>query len=462
MSEATLFSNPAPTPHPAPPFTHARPSQRLDNLSKSPIFSRFQETLGGLVSLRAYGAKARFADDCGQRIAHNVVAFTKLNAVNRWLGLRLDVLGATLISCVGFAAAATAGDVSPGLVGLALTYGMAITNQLNWLVRQSTETETLMNSVERVLEFSRIEPEAPWTTEVRPEPGWPSEGAIEFRDFSMRYRPGLPLVLQDLSFSIRGGEKIGVVGRTGSGKSSTVLALFRLVEAAAGRILVDGLDVATIGLHDLRSKIGIIPQEPTLFRGSLRDNLDSSGTLADSVIYDALDRVGMKQDALARRGGLDMAIEDGGDALSMGERQMICIARALLRRTKVPRSGSSDPFCPESRAPNPHPCPVLAPPAQILILDEATASISMAEDTQIQRVLKEQFRGVTLFVIAHRIDTIADSDRVLVLDGGRVVELAPPSELLADPSSRYAGLAREHPAGIAPRPAGAAAEHVKG
>jgi ABC-type branched-subunit amino acid transport system ATPase component len=245
----------------------------------------------------------------------------------------------------------------------------------------------------------------------RPSAEWPQRGAISFRGVTARYRPELDPVLRSVSFEVAGGQRIGVCGRTGSGKSSLMLALFRIIELEEGRVEIDGVDVASLGLDDLRSRLAIIPQEATLFAGTLRYNRDPLARCSDAELTAALEQVGLAEAARAL-GGLGGRIADGGENLSVGERQLVCLARALLRR------------------------------ARVLVLDEATANVDGATDALVQRMLREAFAGATVLVIAHRIDTIMDSDKVLVLDGGRVAEFGAPAELLANEHGAFAALVR--------------------
>jgi ATP-binding cassette subfamily C (CFTR/MRP) protein 1 len=247
---------------------------------------------------------------------------------------------------------------------------------------------------------------------IKPPLNWPS-GQIEFKNYSTRYREGLDLVLKGLSFSIKAKEKVGIVGRTGAGKSSLTLALFRLIEPSGGTIVLDGIDVKILGLHDLRSRLTIIPQDPVLFSGTIRENLDPTGVCDDVGLWRALESSRLKEHVEKLEGGLDGVVHQGGENFSQGQRQLICLARALLRKTNI------------------------------LLLDEATAAIDVETDGVIQETIRREFKECTILTIAHRIKTVLDYDRILVLDGGRVVELGAPGELLKKPNSVFRGLA-EH------------------
>jgi ATP-binding cassette subfamily C (CFTR/MRP) protein 1 len=389
----------------------SRELKRLDAISKSPVYAHLSETLAGLATIRAFRAEPRFAAEFTRRLDRNNVAnFLGGILINRWLGLRLDWIGALLVGVVALVSVLTAGSANAGLVGLALSYALNVTGLLNWLVRGSTETETYLSSVERQEAYAALPVERPPVVEAnRPPAEWPARGAVSFRGVAARYRPELEQVLRGVSFEVAAGSRVGVCGRTGSGKSSLMLALFRIVELERGQILLDGVDIAGVGLDDLRSRLAIIPQDPTLFAGELRYNLDPLGAHSDLELLGALERVGLGEAARAL-GGLGGKVAEGGENLSTGERQLVCLARALLRK------------------------------ARVLVLDEATASVDVATDALVQRMLREAFAGCTVLTIAHRINTIVDSDRILVLDAGEVAEFGAPQELLAREGGAFRGL----------------------
>lgn len=395
----------------------SREIRRLDSVSRSPVFAHFQETLGGISTIRAYRQQDRFIHGNEHRLDQNMRAYYPSIAGNRWLAFRLESLSSVIIFGSAFfsvVALSRNQEVDPGLVGLSLTYALSITQTLNWMVRQYTEIESNIVSVERLQEYVELEPEAPEVIkDHRPPLEWPAEGRVDFVNYETRYRPGLDLVLRGVTCSIRAHEKIGICGRTGAGKSSLTLALFRIIESAKGQIFVDGIDISTLGLYDVRSRFSIIPQDPVLFAGTIRFNLDPLGTRSDLELWQALEDSYLKDHVSQMDGGLNAMVLEGGDNFSVGQRQLICLARALLRKTSL------------------------------LILDEATAAIDLETDALVQAIIRKKFSECTILTIAHRINTVMDSDRIMVLDAGRVAEFDSPKNLLADPASIFYSLARE-------------------
>ncbi|BDD59487.1 hypothetical protein MAP00_004694 [Monascus purpureus] len=383
----------------------SRELKRLDSVTRSPIYAHFQESLGGVSTIRAYRQGNRFSLENEWRMDANLRAYFPSICANRWLAVRLEFIGSIIIfSSAGLAIAsvATGSGLSAGMVGLAMSYALQITQSLNWIVRQTVEVETNIVSVERVLEYANLPSEAPDVIfKKRPNIGWPAQGGVSFHHYSTRYRPGLDLVLKDINLDIKPREKIGVVGRTGAGKSSLTLALFRIIEPVSGSISIDGLNISTIGLFDLRSRLAIIPQDPALFEGTVRDNLDPRHVHDDTELWSVLDHARLKDHVASMDGQLDAMIAEGGSNLSQGQRQLVSLARALMT------------------------------PSNILVLDEATAAVDVETDALLQRTLRSSdFRDRTIITIAHRINTIIDSDRIIVLDKGRVVEFDTPAELI--------------------------------
>jgi len=396
----------------------SRELKRLDSLALSPIFSHFGETLSGLTTLRAFRAQQRFAAKDAALLNESNRCYWPAQCVNRWLSVRLELLGIVVVFGTAVFVSAVV-PTSAGLAGLALTSALNLTGLMNWLVRQTTELEVKMNSVERIIEYDSQPPEAPEIVPSRrPLPDWPPRGAISVQSLVVRYRPELDPVLKGISFQVKPKEKIGVVGRTGCGKSTLMLALYRIIEPSGGRIMIDNIDVATIGLRDLRSRLALVPQDPVIFSGTVRSNLDPFGDAGqglpiserDTPLWNSLERAGLASAIRALPGQLDSSISEGGGNLSAGQRQLLCIARALLRS------------------------------ARILILDEATSSIDTASDTAVQNTISTAFAECTVLTIAHRLHTIIRSDRILVLDSGEVLEFDTPTALMKQKGGAFKAL----------------------
>ncbi|KAI9887687.1 MAG: hypothetical protein M1823_000551 [Watsoniomyces obsoletus] len=383
----------------------SRELKRLDSVSRSPIYAHFQESLGGVSTIRAYRQQDRYALENAWRVDANLRAYFPSISANRWLAVRLEFIGSLIIlAAAGFAIlnVASGRGLSAGMVGLAMSYCLQITQSLNWIVRQTVEVETNIVSVERVLEYARLPSEAPDIVPGRRPPvSWPAHGAVSFHHYSARYRPELDLALRDIHFDIQPHEKVGVVGRTGAGKSSLTLALFRLIEPASGHIDIDGVNTSTVGLFDLRRRLAIIPQDAALFEGTIRDNLDPDHVHDDAELWSVLEHARLKDHVSNMEGRLDAVVQEGGSNLSQGQRQLISLARALLT------------------------------PSNILVLDEATAAVDVETDALLQATLRSDvFQQRTIITIAHRINTIVDSDRILVLDHGTVAEFDTPAALV--------------------------------
>ncbi|EDV19525.1 uncharacterized protein TRIADDRAFT_51152 [Trichoplax adhaerens] len=392
----------------------SRQLKRIESVSRSPIYSHFGETLQGVATIRAYKVQTDFINATDEKIDKNQMAYYPSISSNRWLATRLEFLGNCIVLFASLFAVIGRNSLPPGIVGLSVSYALQITQTLNWLVRMSSELETNIVSVERIKEYTEIHTEAAWDVpDSKPDSDWPTEGIISLENYKVRYRENLDLVLKGINCKIASGEKIGIVGRTGAGKSSLTLALFRILEAAEGNISIDGIDISTIGLHDLRSRLTIIPQDPVLFAGTIRMNLDPFDIFTDEEVWYALECAHLKGFVVGLDKKLDNEVAEGGENLSAGQRQLICLARALLRKTKV------------------------------LILDEATAAVDMETDDLIQATIRTQFANCTVLTIAHRLNTIMDSTRVLVLDAGRIIEFDTPSVLMSDPESAFYAMAKD-------------------
>ncbi|GAA5915191.1 hypothetical protein JCM6882_001133 [Rhodosporidiobolus microsporus] len=399
----------------------SRELKRLDSTTKSPIFALFSETLNGLATIRSARQPARFIAKNDAWMDRNMQAYSPSFLCNRWLAVRLGYLSATLILGVTFISIfmlSHSQAISAGLIGLMLTYALQATQELDWLVRSAVEVETNIVCVERVLEYTNLATEAAYEVpERQPPEDWPQRGSIRFDGVSARYRNDLDLALRKISFEVKAGEKVGVCGRTGAGKSSLTMVLYRIIEAESGVVSIDGVDLSTLGLGDLRSRLSILPQDAQLYSGTLRQNLDPVGEYSDDQLWAAFEQCKLKEFALRLDGHLDGRVEEGGANLSAGQRQLACLVRALLRRRKI------------------------------LVLDEATAAVDHESDRDIQAVIREAFATDTIFVIAHRLNTIMDCDRILVLDAGQVAEFDSPANLLQREGGIFRSLAVE--AGLA-------------
>uniref|UniRef100_A0A8D1AN97 Multidrug resistance-associated protein 1 n=1 Tax=Sus scrofa TaxID=9823 RepID=A0A8D1AN97_PIG len=391
----------------------SRQLKRLESVSRSPVYSHFNETLLGVSVIRAFEEQERFIRQSDLKVDENQKAYYPSIVANRWLAVRLEFVGNCIVLFAALFAVISRHNLSAGLVGLSVSYSLQITAYLNWLVRMSSEMETNIVAVERLKEYSDTEKEAPWRIpEVAPPSTWPQVGRVEFRDYGLRYRDDLDLVLKHINVTIDGGEKVGIVGRTGAGKSSLTLGLFRINESAEGEIVIDDVNIAQIGLHDLRFKITIIPQDPVLFSGSLRMNLDPFSQYSEEEVWTSLELAHLKGFVSALPDKLNHECAEGGENLSVGQRQLVCLARALLRKTKI------------------------------LVLDEATAAVDLETDDLIQSTIRTQFHDCTVLTIAHRLNTIMDYTRVIVLDKGEIREHGSPSELLQQRGLFY-GMAKD-------------------
>ncbi|XP_024611054.1 multidrug resistance-associated protein 4 isoform X7 [Neophocaena asiaeorientalis asiaeorientalis] len=377
----------------------SRDVKRLESTTRSPVFSHLSSSLQGLWTIRAYKAEERFQElfDAHQDL-HSEAWFLFLTT-SRWFAVRLDAICAIFVIVVAFGSLILAKTLDAGQVGLALSYALTLMGMFQWCVRQSAEVENMMISVERVIEYTDLEKEAPWEYQKRPPPSWPQEGVVVFDNVNFSYSLDGPLVLKHLTALIKSREKVGIVGRTGAGKSSLIAALFRLSEPE-GKIWIDKILTTEIGLHDLRKKMSIIPQEPVLFTGTMRKNLDPFNEHTDEELWNALEEVQLKEAIEDLPGKMDTELAESGSNFSVGQRQLVCLARAILRKNRI------------------------------LIIDEATANVDPRTDELIQKKIREKFAQCTVLTIAHRLNTIIDSDRIMVLDSGRLKEYDEPYVLL--------------------------------
>ncbi|THH26392.1 hypothetical protein EUX98_g7797 [Antrodiella citrinella] len=390
----------------------SRDMRRLDSVTRSPLYSIYGETIAGVTVLRAFGASSKFLRDMLRCVDTNANPYYWMWSINRWLSSRFNLLSSAVIGVTAFVAVMSP-SISASTAGFALAFSSTITQDLLFLVRRFVGLEQSMVAVERIKEFSEIKREPAEFIEPRPPASWPASGAIKCEDLVIRYAPDLPNVLHNLNFEIKPGEKVGILGRTGSGKSTLALSFFRFVEPTEGKISVDGTDISKIGLTDLRSRLTIIPQDPTILSGTLRSTLDVFDEYEDAEIYEALRRVHLipsddsTEDETTVNANvfrnLDSHVSEGGDNFSTGEKQLLCMARAILKRTKV---------------------------------------VDYATDELIGKTIRHEFADSTILTIAHRLRTIIDYDRVMLLDQGRIVEFDSPSVLLADSSSQFHSLCK--------------------
>uniref|UniRef100_A0A8C8LYS9 ATP-binding cassette sub-family B member 6 n=1 Tax=Oncorhynchus tshawytscha TaxID=74940 RepID=A0A8C8LYS9_ONCTS len=378
----------------------SRDLKRLCSLTLSPVYSHFSETLSGLGTIRASSSASRFEEENERRLEQNQRCLFLSNAAMQWLDIRLQMIGVVVVTGISVIAVVQHQfkSIDPGLVGLSLSYALSITGLLSGLIFNFTQTEMQLVSVERTEEYSTTLPTEQQHSNPQVPTSWPEQGWVEFRGAVLSYREGLPNALDGVSLVVRPGEKVGVVGRTGSGKSTLFLALFRMVELNQGQILLDGVDTSQVGLAQLRSKLAIIPQDPFLFSGTVRENLDPCGRHPDPRLLEALEHCHLSA-VINCIGGLGAEVGERGKSLSLGQRQLLCLARALLTE------------------------------ANILCIDEATASVDQKTDKLLQQTIRETFQDKTVLTIAHRINTIMDSDRVLVMHSGKVVEFDTPADL---------------------------------
>ncbi|KAJ7100917.1 multidrug resistance-associated ABC transporter [Mycena belliarum] len=374
-------------------------TKRLDSLMRSALYSSYSETLTGLATIRAYRGQSRAIVDAETGLDLENRAYFMTVTLQNWLALRLDLLGNVLLLGIALVAAGFRHTIDPAKIGVVLTYTLSITGVFSQLVALWAQNEQNLNAAERMLVYTELPGEAASTTPEDPPSLWPEHGKISFRNVKMSYREGLPQVLKDVSFDIQPGEKVGIVGRTGAGKSSLLQALFRIVELDEGDIHIDGYNTRNLGLDVLRGKLALVPQDSVMFLASLRDNLDPAGSRTDAELISMLQRAwllpreGDAPDPVAEsKFSLDSIVGDEGSNYSAGEKQLLALCRALVKNSRI------------------------------IVLDEATSSVDFETDAKLQRTIRTEFAAATLLCIAHRLNTIAYYDRILVMDQGQVAE----------------------------------------
>nr|WDD38969.1 ABC transporter C family member 3 [Fagopyrum tataricum] len=397
-------------------FATAKELMRINGTTKSLVASHLAESLAGAMTIRAFEEENRFYAKNLDLIDTNATPFFHNFSANEWLILRLETLGSfVLASAALFIVLLPPGTFSPGIIGMALSFGLSLNISLVMCIQNQCTVGNNIISVERLNQYMYIPSEAPEVlNENRPSRNWPTAGKVEILDLQVRYRPDSPLVLRGITCTFQGGHKIGIVGRTGSGKTTLIGALFRLVEPAGGKIIVDGIDLCSIGLHDLRSRFGIIPQDPTLFNGTVRFNLDPLSQHTDQEIWEVLGKCQLRESVQAKGHGLDYIVAEDGSNWSMGQRQLFCLGRALLRRSRI------------------------------LVLDEATASIDNATDMILQKSIRTEFADCTVITVAHRIPTVMDCTMVLSMADGKIVEYDVPTNLMGEEGSLFGQLVKEY------------------
>ena len=424
----------------------AREVKRLESNAKSPVYEQYGSALIGLSTIRAFGKAQTYVERMYAKIDNHAQAYSNLWLFNRWMSFRMNMVGA-VFSIITAALIVSLKGIDASLAGFALSFALQYNEAIAWALRQYASVELAMNATERVIEYSSIEIENQGGADA--PAAWPMEGRLDVDNLVVGYAPDLPPVLRGLTFAVEKNQRVGVVGRTGAGKSSLTLALFRFLEAREGSIHIDGIDVSKIKLRDLRSRLAIIPQDPVLFSGTIRSNLDPFDEYTDAELRDALERVHLISSSTSPSSAtatppqtssgpepdssssttlgnsanantniftsLNSTISEGGLNLSQGQRQLLCLARAIVSRPKI------------------------------MVLDEATSAVDMDTDTLIQRSIRSEFgrNSTTLLVIAHRLSTIADFDRILVMDAGKAVEFGSPRELLGIEGGVFRGLVSE-------------------
>ncbi|GFP80474.1 ABC transporter c family member 3 [Phtheirospermum japonicum] len=394
----------------------ARELARLCGVCKAPLIQHFSETLSGSSTIRSFDEEPRFRDLSMKLIDGYSRPKFHTAAAMEWLCLRLDMLSLMTFACsLILLISIPEGTIHPSVAGLAVTYGLNLNMLQGWVVWNLCFMENRIISVERILQYTEIPVEPPLVVEAnRPQSLWPLHGEVNIQNLQVRYASHMPFVLRGVTCTFFGGKRTGIVGRTGSGKSTLIQVLFRIVEPTIGHISIDGVDITSIGLHDLRSRLSIIPQDPTMFEGTVRSNLDPLEEYTDDQIWEALDKCQLGDEVRKKPAKLDSEVSENGENWSVGQRQLVCLGRVLLKKSKV------------------------------LVLDEATASVDTATDNLIQQTLKQHFTDSTVLTIAHRITSVLDSDMVLVLDNGLVKEYDTPAKLMEDKSSSFAKLVAEY------------------
>ena len=394
----------------------ARDAKRLESISRSPVYAHLSETLGGLSTIRAYERVDDFKTEDCSRVDNNIRCYYITRVAEMWLEVRLRLLSTTLaaVSCVLILLAVDLIGLTPGIAGLALTMMLAVSGLLGATISSFVLLETSMNAVERINHYAhRLETESFGNSNKAVPEDWPQEGKIMIKDLYMRYRLDTKFVLRGVTVAIPGKSTVGIVGRSGCGKSSLLLTLLRIVEADSGSIVIDNVDISTIGLMELRQKLSIVPQNPVMFSGTIRSNMDPFNKYSDEDLLSSLERTSMRRTVEHLEKGLDTQVAEYGNNFSQGQRQLLCMGRSLLSQTRI------------------------------LLLDEATSSVDNETDASIQQAMRVCFAGRTVLTIAHRIQTVIDYNFIMVMSAGTIVEFDKPETLLADEKSVFKAIVDE-------------------
>lgn len=384
--------------------------KQMVSSSSSFMLSQASESFEGMSVVRAFAAQTRFCSSFLELLNRHHAFHFSMEELQGWLSVRLDFIASLLVFFTALLCVLERTSVKPAVTGLAISNSLQALLFFGWTIRGLADTVAMLTSVARVTGLFNVDQEAAHRLPQKPPQNWPAQGQIEFKNVSMRYFPWLPLAVNNVSFTINAGEKIGVVGRTGSGKSSLIMALFRMVESENGTIVIDGENISSFGLADLRERLAIIPQEPTMFKGTIRSNLDPFNQHEEATLWEALDVAHLKEQVAEMPMKLDTEVAESGRNFSVGTRQLICLSRAYLRKSAI------------------------------LVLDEATSNLDQATDALVQATLRKAFADRTIITIAHRIHSIIDSDRILAMAAGKLMEFASPVQLLQNPRSIFAGL----------------------
>ena len=385
----------------------SRELTRIEGMLNSPILNLINETIPGNTTIRAYNFEDKYINNFYSKIDNHFKVEFYLNGISQWYLLTLNFLSFIFLTFIVIITLINKEKFSAKIIGLLLTYSIVLQEDIIEFLSAFSNFENTMTKMERCLSYTHLISERPHEINLDSLMKWPTEGNIEFIHYSVQYRPGTEIVLKNLNFVINGGEHIGIVGRTGSGKSTIALCLFRILEPLQGKIIIDGIDIGIIGLKKLRRNLTIIPQDSTVMNGTLRYNIDPIKFFSDDEIRNVLNKIGFNYIIDNNPNGLDQIISENGNNLSIGEKQLICITRAILRKSKI------------------------------IIMDEATASIDYKTEEIIQRAISELLKNSTVITIAHRIKTILNSDKIIVLDNGNVVEYDSPKKLLSNKNSYF-------------------------